>query len=470
MDYNRKFKCKFCDYRGNREELVNHVEHKHSEYITDTYPASRIVYNHLNHIENGKCIICGKPTNWNDKTWKYYRHCGSKSCKDKIKETYRKNALAAKGTYNFAKDPKHLEKMLAGRKISGVYTFSNGTKKTYTGSYERKAIEFMDKVLGVDPDDVMMPGPIIEYEYNGDVHRWITDIYYVPYNLIIEIKDGGDNPNNRSMIEYREKQVAKEKAIISMGSYNYLRLTNNNFEQLLQMFTTLRIAMINDNEETRQSIIQINESVMLEQVCSNKSDLALLFVYDIMHHNIEKIGLTDMSSKYCIIPENSKLVEIDKSELPFDTLTYLIKDSSDINISRIKESYFNKKKINNYYIFESIFNHEFVSPVQLMLEDNLIQIELNDKTFSELTKNALDHISDLYHIEGTYINNLSDEVIDKLDRNNIVLNDSINGYYLESVNIEPVLATKPTTSLYDTINQINTFALLVNKYGGTING
>ena len=40
-----------------------------------------------------------------------------------------------------------LKKMLENRKISGVYTFKDGEKKKYCGSYELKALEFMDKVL-----------------------------------------------------------------------------------------------------------------------------------------------------------------------------------------------------------------------------------------------------------------------------------------------------------------------------------
>ena len=117
MDYNRKYKCKYCDYKGNREQLVNHVESKHSDLVSDEYPASRLVYNYLNNVECGKCIICGKPTKWNDKTWKYYRHCGSKECKEKIKDTYRKNAISAKGKYNFTNDPNSYCQILFLRKI-----------------------------------------------------------------------------------------------------------------------------------------------------------------------------------------------------------------------------------------------------------------------------------------------------------------------------------------------------------------
>lgn len=467
MDYNRKFKCKFCDYRGNREQLVGHIENKHSEYVNDEYPASRIVYNYLNNVETGKCIICGKPTKWNDKTWKYYRHCGSTACKEKIKDTYRKNAIAATGKYNFTTDPKHLEKMLAARHISGVYTFSNGAKKTYTGSYERKAIEFLDKVMNVDPDDVLMPGPIFEYDYNGEKHKWITDIYYIPYNLVIEVKDGGDNPNKREMPEYRAKQLAKEKAIIQLGTYNYLRLTNNDFSQLFKIFAALRIAMINDTEETRKSIIQINEETMLETTCASKPDLALLFVYNELCNRVERIGLTDMSSQYCTIPEGGILQEIDKADLSNNTMTYLIKEPSQINIQEIANIFKNKTPVNKYTLFEMVCGKQFVSLSQLVLENNLVELELENHTFSELTRNALDiSLKNKYCIESTYTSNLKDEIINKMNDYGIKLNSSIDGYYLESTGLEPALATIPNPSLYFTISQLNSFALLIKKYGG----
>lgn len=473
MDYNRKYQCKYCDYKGNREQLVNHIENKHPEYVNDEYPAARIVYNHLNKVETGKCIICGKPTKWNDKTWKYCRHCGGTACKEKIKESYRKNAIAARGTYNFTKDPAHLEKMLAGRKISGVYTCSNGAKKTYTGSYERKAIEFMDKVLQMDPDDIMMPGPIFEYEYNGETHKWITDIYYMPYNLVIEVKDGGDNPNTREMPEYRAKQLAKEKAIVKLGTYNYLRLTNNNFEQLLQMFTALRLAMIDDTAETRKAIIRINESVdsVIEEdlTCTMKPDMALLFIYDELNESVQKIGFTDMASDMCIMPINGKLVEVPKAEIVTRTLTYLIKDPDLIDLSTVVEAFKSGTTVRPYEIFKLITGRDFITITQLLLEPNLELLPLTNETFSEMVTNALDMIPDVY-CESTYTCGLPKELTDKIKRNNIKLNDSLKGYYLEYSQSFPALATKPTQSLYDTISQLDTFILLINKYGGVCNG
>ena len=42
----------------------------------------------------------------------------------------------------------------------------------------------------------------------------------------------------------REKTIAKEKIITDRGEYNYLRLTNNNFSQLIEIFMDIDIIMV----------------------------------------------------------------------------------------------------------------------------------------------------------------------------------------------------------------------------------
>ena len=48
-----------------------------------------------------------------------------------------------------------------------------------------------------------------------------------------------------------------------MGTYNYIRLTNNQFEQLIEILYELKMQMLNDNEETRKAIIRVNEDTDL---------------------------------------------------------------------------------------------------------------------------------------------------------------------------------------------------------------
>ena len=122
--------------------------------------------------------------------------------------------------------------------------------------------------MNIPSKDIQMPGPILEYDFRGEKHSWITDIYYIPANLIIEVKDGGDNPNNRSMPEYRAKQVAKEQMVTELGTFNYLRLTNNNFAQLLEVLAEIKYENM-DQSEAPKIVLNINESVSLNEAKFN---------------------------------------------------------------------------------------------------------------------------------------------------------------------------------------------------------
>lgn len=254
--YKKKYKCPFCEFRADRKKLVYHIDRKHENLIPEDSSALRMVFNIVNKKDHGTCIICKKESPWNEQNGRYDRICQNPACMKAYKEMVDKRMIATYGVSKFASIPEYQERMLAGRKISGTYKWSDGTEKEYTGSFERNALEFLDNILECHSWDITTPGPIINYEYNGETHFYISDIYYIPYNLIIEVKDGGDNPNMREMRTYREKQLAKEKQIIKDKKYNYLRLTNNNFSQLLEIFAELKMAMQDANDE---KIIRIHE-------------------------------------------------------------------------------------------------------------------------------------------------------------------------------------------------------------------
>ncbi len=244
----RLFKCPFCDRKFNKADLVNHVGDDHDDMIPENYSAFRVVYDYLHMNKVFKCVICGKPTDWNEEKGKYNRLCNNKACKKAYAKLHANSGFGSADVQ---------AQLLAKRKISGKYTMSDGEEKTYTGSYEKKCLEFLDKIIKVKSEDIQVPGIVLEYEYNGTKHNYLSDFFYIPYNLIIEVKDGGDNPNRREMIEYREKTLAKEKFIINETKYNYLRLTNNDFSQLLTIFFELKMIYLDDNNTER--IVRINE-------------------------------------------------------------------------------------------------------------------------------------------------------------------------------------------------------------------
>lgn len=262
MATERRIACPLCRRKDFKDKLIRHIEKDHEDIIGDI-SAEQFLYDKT-HPGSGKCIVCGNKTDWNEKTGKYHRVCSNPRCKEELRAKFKKNMIRVHGKVSLLDDAAHQAKMLAHRSISGTYVYSDGTKFTYTGSYEHKAIEFMDKVLNCNSKDIIMPGPVIDYtDQYGNSRQWITDIYYVPYNLIIEVKDGGDNPNNRQMDEYRAKQVSKEAELIKLGEYNYLRLTDNKFVQLMEVLALLKDQEINEPNTTNK-VIRINESAVYD--------------------------------------------------------------------------------------------------------------------------------------------------------------------------------------------------------------
>ena len=272
--YIKRYKCPYCEKRLERNNLDNHIEKYHQDMIPSGYTASRVAFNYINKKEVGHCIICGNETDWNEDKKRYERLCNNPKCKKEYIKLCEDRLKKARGKTKseMLSDPEFQGKMLKGRKISGKYTFENGEKMDYVGSYEKNFLEFMDKFLHVNPIDIQSPGPTIEYLYEGKKHFWITDFYYIPYNLVIDVKDGGNNPNNRNMAVYRAKQVAKEKAISELGQYNYIRLTDNQFDQLFQIMFELKDSMVdlevlyNKDTAKMKPIIKINEVFTMDSI------------------------------------------------------------------------------------------------------------------------------------------------------------------------------------------------------------
>ncbi len=256
----KSYKCPMCSFRGTKENLISHFEENHEECIPKGFTAGRVIFNYINNKTHGTCVVCKRPTEWNENSLKYNRLCGRKECKDKLREFYQKNMIKVHGTDNILNDVEQQKLMLSHRKISGKYKFTDGGIHTYTGTYEKNALEFLDKVLHFSSTDIFSPGPVIEYEFKGKTLKYISDIYIIPLNLMIEVKDGGANKNTRPMPSYRGKQLAKEDAIIKIGTYNYLRLTDNNFLQLVEIIMKLKMQMVDDSTD-KKAIIDIHEEV-----------------------------------------------------------------------------------------------------------------------------------------------------------------------------------------------------------------
>lgn len=272
----RKYKCPYCNNSYIRKDLVNHIDKEHDELLGDDHTSSQIVFDLVNGTKgHGKCRVCGKPTNWNESSARYGVLCNNPKCKEHMREEYKKNMLKVYNTYNILTSDEQQKKMLANRKISGKYKFKDGGIVTYTGSYEKKFLQFIDIYMNIPSKDIMAPGPTIEYEMNGEKHFYITDFLYIPYNAIIEIKDGGSNLNHKDsegMRSSRQRTIEKEKIITNQGVYNYLRLTDNQFMQFLEFCMEIKRMLIEGRDD---KIIKVNENYITEATKNSKYYICL---------------------------------------------------------------------------------------------------------------------------------------------------------------------------------------------------
>ena len=254
----KKILCPYCKKTYEVRNLPSHLDIKHPEDIPEGFTPLQVTYHLYNKYPfdyRRACRVCKQPTSWDENKGRYNFLCDNPECKKKWIAVMKKNI----GDSNPTKSDEGLKKMLASRKISGVYKFTTGGELTYTGSYELETLRFMDTVLNIKVEDLMVPGPVLSYTFNHEIHHYISDIYYRPYNLIIEVKDGGNNPNkNQAMMVTRAKQLAKEKYIIDKTDYNYLRLTDKNFSQLMAAFAELKLHMV---EYDKSRVIHVNENM-----------------------------------------------------------------------------------------------------------------------------------------------------------------------------------------------------------------
>ena len=393
------YKCPYCTRRFTREDLVLHVQDEHEDMIPEGFTPFRLVFNYVNKKPlsyHGKCTECGGPTPWDENKGRYDRQCEKKACKESYVKKFEENMMRTRGVTRISATEEGQKQMLANRKISGTYVMSDGAKKTYTGSYELKGLEFMDKVMHIKSSDILCPGPILEYSFEGKTHIYITDFYYQPYNLIIEVKDGGDNPNKRNMPEYRAKQIAKEQFIIKHTNYNYLRLTNNDFSQLLAVFVNLKMQMV---ENTGERVIHVNENKFLTEmmnalnsgkVVGLKDSDAYIVNYmqnnvfsDDTYNNAYKVGISNSVRLDNIFgpDENGKFNKIDESTIKIADF-YKIPISVGEASSKL-HSYIGSD-VSNTFVYETLFNKKMYTHDQIMIESGVEKV----KSFSELLSEA----------------------------------------------------------------------------------
>lgn len=215
----------------------------HKKEIPSGVPSDQYFYDLEHQGKSGKCTECGKETPWNPKTHKYARLCGRKECAEKVRETFRKRMMMKYNTDNIADRPEHQRKMLAGRKISGVYKWQDGTETDYVGTYEQDFLHICESMLNMNGEDIQGPSPnTYEYEYEGKKHFYIPDFFIPDMNLEVEVKDGGDNPNMHHKIQEvdKVKENLKDKVMKKQSDHHYIKVSGKDYQRFIAFYIRLR--------------------------------------------------------------------------------------------------------------------------------------------------------------------------------------------------------------------------------------
>lgn len=235
------YKCPHCGVKyQSLQTWGNHVSIKHPDLIPEGWSYGRYFYYIQTGKKAGSCIICKNPTEWHESTLKYERFCTNPKCKEQYRESFKNRMMDKYGKVHLLDDPEQQRKMLASKHISGQYTFLDGGKVTYTGTYELDFLKFMDKFLHFKSSDIMIPSPHTYYydyknpndtEHEGR-HFYIPDAFIPSLSLEIEIKQN-TNMHPKLLAIDKVKELQKDEMMKSQPGINYFKIVEKNYAGFL---------------------------------------------------------------------------------------------------------------------------------------------------------------------------------------------------------------------------------------------
>jgi uncharacterized protein YlaI len=237
------YKCsecnkKFLTFNG----WVRHTEELHAEDIPAGFTTARYFYLLQTGKDHGECIMCKKHTVWNEATFKYARFCNDPICKKKYRDLFKNRMMDMyNGKIHLLDDPDMQKKMLKNRKISGIFTFKDGGKVEYVGSYEKDFLEMLDSFMSFPSGDILGPSPHVYYymdsspdydENTGDIRSvkrmYIPDFYMPALNLEIEIKQN-TNKHPKLLAVDKVKELEKDKMMNDLKSAEYIKIVDKDY-------------------------------------------------------------------------------------------------------------------------------------------------------------------------------------------------------------------------------------------------
>lgn len=259
-----KIKCPICNEKYvAKPSLYNHIEREHEVLIPPGMSTAQFYFNLKNKKTHGSCVMCKKETNWNGQSERYERFCGDPKCKEEYREQFKSRMIGKYGKVHLLDDPQQQTKMLNNRSISGTYKFTDSKEEIpYVASYEKDFLKFLDKVLEWNPGDIMQAPQVFYYMYEDKKKFYMPDYFIPSLNLVIEIKDGGSNPNTHHKIMDidKEKERLKDELMESQKNLNFIKITDKDYSLFFKFLTKIKKQPYTPDQKFFKPIILLGES------------------------------------------------------------------------------------------------------------------------------------------------------------------------------------------------------------------
>ena len=269
--------CPYCHkYFPKKALAVEHIYKLHSAELQQSgMDAPQALYFSTHGTLHGKCMACGKPTEWSTKLGKPYKMCGDPACRQKLRDAALKNHIKVYGKATLLNDMEHQKEMQKHRPTAGKYQFKDGGYVDYLSKPEKNFLQFCDKIMDFTSNMIQnSPETFVYYDPVTKTNRQYDPDFYLPdYNLIVEIKDGGSHTNtNPAFVKETKYKVAlKDEVMRNQTKYNYIKITDQSYGPFVELL--YRIIDEDYDSNTKQvSTKNKKKYVITEAACKEANE------------------------------------------------------------------------------------------------------------------------------------------------------------------------------------------------------
>lgn len=263
--------CPFCHrYFAKKQQAIEHINKVHGTQLEkDGMDACQELYYATHKTLHGKCQCgCGRDTEWNYKTGKPYKVSTNPECRKRLRAQALVNHRKVYGVDTLLNDMEHQKDMQRNRPTAGQYVFSDGGKVPYLSKLEEGFLRFCDQMMEFTSNMVQESPEIFTYADPKDKkrHQYIPDYYLPDYNLLIEIKDGGEHPNtNPAFIKETKYKVAlKDDVMRKQKKYNYIKIVDGKYGPFMELLYQITRKDIETYQRPAGNFIVITEAAMVD--------------------------------------------------------------------------------------------------------------------------------------------------------------------------------------------------------------